>query len=163
MKKSIIIGLVLLATLAGVMTVQALAGPQPADQKQPQTAQSEPVTEKPHVDPFDPIHTETAEVAEIQATERPQEAPKTVQTYQQPSQPAAQQAAPQQSQPAPEKTEPLQRIPFTNEPVTAGDPQSYVGTVGQCPFYEIAGEKGCVPPPDIECNADWSVCKLKVQ
>ena len=52
-------------------------------------------------------------------------------------------------------------VPFTNQPVTAGDPQSYVGTVGQCPFYEMAGEKGCVPPPDIECNADWSVCTYK--
>ena len=49
-------------------------------------------------------------------------------------------------------------VPFTNQPVTPGDSQSYVGTVGQCPFYEMAGEKGCVPPPDIQCNDDWSVC-----
>lgn len=52
-------------------------------------------------------------------------------------------------------------IPFTNAPVVAGQPESYVGTVGQCPFYEMAGEKGCVPPSDIECNADWSVCTKK--
>jgi hypothetical protein len=52
-------------------------------------------------------------------------------------------------------------IPFTNEPVVSGQPESYVGTVGQCPFYEMAGEKGCYPPSDIECNADWSVCTKK--
>lgn len=55
----------------------------------------------------------------------------------------------------------LERIPFTNKPVTAGDPESYVDTYGQCPFYENAGAKGCVPPPDIECNDDWSVCTYK--
>lgn len=49
-------------------------------------------------------------------------------------------------------------VPFTQDPVTPGDPQSYVDTVGQCPFYEMAGPKGCSPPPDIECNADWSIC-----
>lgn len=52
-------------------------------------------------------------------------------------------------------------IPFTQQPVTPGDPESYVDTVGQCPFYEMAGPKGCTPPPDIECNADWSVCTKK--
>lgn len=52
-------------------------------------------------------------------------------------------------------------VPFTNEPVVSGQPESYVNTVGQCPFYEMAGEKGCVPPNDIECNADWSVCIKK--
>lgn len=52
-------------------------------------------------------------------------------------------------------------IPFTNAPVVAGQPETYVGTVGQCPFYEMAGEKGCMPPSDIECNADWSVCTKK--
>jgi len=61
----------------------------------------------------------------------------------------------------PEKTEPLERIPFTNKHVTPGVPESYIGTVGQCPFYEIASEKGCYPPPEIECNADWSVCTYK--
>ncbi len=54
-------------------------------------------------------------------------------------------------------------IPFTNEPVTPGDPESYVDTVGQCPFYEMAGDKGCTPPADIECNADWSECHLRQQ
>jgi hypothetical protein len=52
-------------------------------------------------------------------------------------------------------------IPFTQAPVVAGQPETYVGTVGQCPFYEMAGEKGCTPPSDIECNADWSVCTKK--
>nr|DAU46695.1 MAG TPA: hypothetical protein [Caudoviricetes sp.] len=54
-------------------------------------------------------------------------------------------------------------IPFTNKPVTPGNPESYAGTVGQCPFYEMAGEKGCYPPANIECNADWTVCKEKKQ
>lgn len=54
-------------------------------------------------------------------------------------------------------------IPFTNKPVTPGNPESYIGTVGQCPFYEMAGEKGCYPPANIECNADWTVCKEKKQ
>lgn len=54
-------------------------------------------------------------------------------------------------------------IPFTQQPVTPGDPESYVDTVGQCPFYEMAGPKGCTPPPDIECNADWSVCGPRTQ
>lgn len=52
-------------------------------------------------------------------------------------------------------------IPFTQAPVVAGQPETYVDTVGQCPFYEIVNEKGCTPPPDIECNADWSVCTRK--
>lgn len=52
-------------------------------------------------------------------------------------------------------------IACTNKPVTPGDPLSYVGTVCQCPFYEMAGEKGCTPPPDITCNADWSNCQYK--
>lgn len=69
----------------------------------------------------------------------------------------------------PSQTPPLQapvqakeqgaHIPFTSQPVTPGDPESYVDTVGQCPFYEMAGEKGCVPPPDLTCNADWSYCE----
>lgn len=54
-----------------------------------------------------------------------------------------------------------EHIPFTQKEVEAGNPASYKETVGQCPFYEMAGEKGCVPPPDIECNADWSICKMK--
>lgn len=52
-------------------------------------------------------------------------------------------------------------IPYTQAPVVSGQPETYVGTVGQCPFYEIANEKGCVPPADIECNADWTVCTKK--
>lgn len=49
-------------------------------------------------------------------------------------------------------------IPFTSKEVQPGKSETYVDTVGQCPFYEIVNEKGCTPPPDIECNADWSVC-----
>lgn len=52
-------------------------------------------------------------------------------------------------------------IPFTQAPVVSGQPETYVNTVGQCPFYEIVNEKGCVPPADIECNADWTVCTKK--
>lgn len=52
-----------------------------------------------------------------------------------------------------------ERIPFTNKPVTPGVPESYIGTYGQCPFYENAMEKGCYPPSDIKCNADWSSCE----
>ena len=96
----------------------------------------------------------TATATENQATESAQDAPEAVETYQQPPEVKA---APQSIQ----NEAPAAHIPFTNEPVTAGDPQSYVNTVGQCPFYEMAGEKGCVPPPDIECNADWSDCKLR--
>lgn len=97
---------------------------------------------------------EIEKAPEIQGPERPQELPKTVETYQQPS---------QSTPTTPVQSEPQQggHVPFTNEPVTAGVPESYINTVGQCPFYEMAGEKGCVPPPDIECNADWSICKLK--
>lgn len=61
----------------------------------------------------------------------------------------------------PEKIEPMERIPFTQKEVTPGDPESYIDTYGQCPFYENAGPKGCYPPSDIECNADWSVCSYK--
>ena len=67
-------------------------------------------------------------------------------------------------QPASAASEPLpERIPFTNKPVTPGDPESYIGTYGQCPFYENAGEKGCYPPSDIICNADWTDCKPKIE
>lgn len=52
-------------------------------------------------------------------------------------------------------------IPFTNKPVTPGNPDSYAGTVGQCPFHEMVGEKGCQPPANLECNADWTVCREK--
>ena len=97
---------------------------------------------------------ESVTATENQATESAQDTPEAVETYQQPPEVKA---APQRTQ----NEAPAAHIPFTNEPVTAGDPQSYVNTVGQCPFYEMAGEKGCVPPPDIECNADWSDCKLR--
>lgn len=80
------------------------------------------------------------------------------------------QSAPVESQPAPTTTNPTEtatvpqaqqggHIPFTNEPVVSGKPETYINTVGQCPFYEIAGEKGCIPPVDIECNSDWTICK----
>lgn len=68
-------------------------------------------------------------------------------------QPPAQPAAPRPADPP--------RIPFTNKPVQPGNPDSYVGTYGQCPFYENAGEKGCVPPPGVTCNADWSHCTME--
>ena len=52
-------------------------------------------------------------------------------------------------------------IPFTYGNGVPGQPETYVDTVGECPFYEMAGAKGCVPPPNLECNEDWSVCTLK--
>ena len=54
-----------------------------------------------------------------------------------------------------------ERIPFTNKDVTPGDPESYIGTYGQCPFYENAMEKGCYPPSDIICNEGWTKCEPK--
>lgn len=148
--KFIIVIAVLIAGVAAYSTVQALQSDPAPVQKQPESQSAA----QQQSDPFDPIHTQIEQPAEKQATESAQEPSKNAGTYQQPSQPAAQPAAPQ-------PTEQGAHIPFTSKPVTAGDPESYVGTVGQCPFYEMAGEKGCMPPPDIECNADWSICKLK--
>lgn len=153
MKRSIIIAIIVLtAAAAGFATVQALAG-QPEAVKSPAAAEPAAVQ---YSGPFDPMHVVSDEPAEKRASEKPQEPSKTVETYQQPSETAT-------AEPAPQKTEQGGHIPFTNKPVTAGDPESYIDTVGQCPFYEMAGEKGCVPPADIECNADWSDCKLKVE
>ena len=103
---------------------------------------------------------ENPESSEMQAPQKPQEPAKIAETYARPSESAKAPAAPQ-SAPQPAKNEAGGHIPFTNKPVTAGDPESYIDTVGQCPFYEMAGEKGCVPPEYIECNADWSICTLK--
>jgi hypothetical protein len=67
-----------------------------------------------------------------------------------------------QKEAAPAAPQQMERIPFTNKEVTPGDPQSYDGTYGQCPFYENAmGGKGCMPPSDLTCNADWSYCEPK--
>lgn len=95
----------------------------------------------------------------VEPTQTPQNANKgnTAPIRQAPVERVSEQTRPTESVPA--KTEPLERIPFTNKPVTPGVPESYIDTYGQCPFYEGAGEKGCVPPPDIQCNADWSVCE----
>lgn len=65
----------------------------------------------------------------------------------------------EQNSQAVDKYQQMERIPFTAKPVTPGNPESYQGTYGQCPFYENAGEKGCFPPPDLTCNADWSYCE----
>lgn len=62
------------------------------------------------------------------------------------------------SQPTQQKQQ-MEHIPFTQKKVTAGDPESYIDTVGQCPFHEMGGPKGCSPPSDIKCNADWSKCE----
>lgn len=40
----------------------------------------------------------------------------------------------------------------------AGDPTSFTEKY-QCPFYENVDAKGCVPPADLTCNADWSHCE----
>lgn len=154
MKTKIITAIVVLITgVAAYSTVQALQSDPAAVQKpQAEAAQQN--------DPFDPIHSVIEKTVEKQGAESAQEPSEKVEMYQQPSQAAAQ-PAPAQESAQPVKNEAGGHIPFTNKPVTAGDPQSYVDTVGQCPFYEMAGEKGCMPPPDIECNADWSICKLK--
>lgn len=58
-------------------------------------------------------------------------------------------------------TDTVRGVTYTLKDVIPGDPMSYVGTYGQCPFYEYAGAKGCWPPSNITCNSDWSICKLK--
>ena len=103
-------------------------------------------------------HAKPKPVSEVEAEKKPADAPKPGSSNTAPvvtQKPA--QAAPAQ----PGKVEPQGggHIPFTNLPVTPGDPQSYIDTVGQCPFYEMAGPKGCYPPSDIVCNADWTVCE----
>lgn len=99
-----------------------------------------------------PVQKSTPVTTEIQPSESASVEPIAVETYQQPIvTPNAEQK--QQEEPQ------LERIPFTNNPVTAGDPESYIDTYGQCPFYENAGPKGCFPPPDVECNEDWSKCE----
>lgn len=104
---------------------------------------------------IEPVQSNSPEIPESsKAVESVSDTPQQVQTHTEPSvTPKPQQQSQEQPQP--------ERIPFTNKPVTAGDPESYVDTYGQCPFYENAGPKGCVPPPDIECNEDWSVCTYR--
>lgn len=99
-------------------------------------------------------------------TEKPQQSVENT-----PSEPVSQSAPADTTQPqrisndtpVPQPKQQGAHVPFTTKEVTPGDPESYVDTVGQCPFYEMGGPKGCVPPPDIECNADWSECHLKEQ
>ena len=76
----------------------------------------------------------------------------------QPASPAPTPAPAPSPAPAPQQGA---HIPFTNKPVTPGNPESYAGTVGQCPFYEMAGEKGCVPPAGYTCNSDWTHCTIE--
>jgi hypothetical protein len=56
---------------------------------------------------------------------------------------------------------PPRHLPYTSQPVTPGQPSTYTNTVGQCPFYEVTNAKGCIVPPNLTCNADWSVCTPK--
>jgi hypothetical protein len=42
----------------------------------------------------------------------------------------------------------------------AGQPETFTEKY-QCPFYENVDAKGCVPPPNLTCNADWTVCTPK--
>lgn len=96
----------------------------------------------------------------------------TVTTYE-PQTSQAKPAAPQQTTKQPLQSAPKQNpvgetvtgvvdtvrgVTYTLKDVVPGDPLSYVGTYGQCPFYENAGEKGCWPPSNLVCNADWSIC-----
>lgn len=142
---------IFILALLAVASVTALAFNQLVRSEAGQPQQTQAIKKSPEKQAETP---EIEKAPEIRGPERPQELPKTVETYQQPSQSIPTTLV----QPEPQQGG---HIPFTNEPVTAGVPESYINTVGQCPFYEMAGEKGCVPPPDIECNADWSICKLK--
>lgn len=45
-------------------------------------------------------------------------------------------------------------------PPVPGQPQTYTEKY-QCPFYENVDVKGCVVPPNLTCNADWSHCEMK--
>ena len=148
----IIFGLALAAALIVMVTAGSrAAGSLGNALQQAQQPETEQITVKP---------AKSEQLAKKQSAERPQEPRKSVETYQQPSETPAQPQATGSTESAPQKA-PAAHIPFTNKDVTAGDPESYVDTVGQCPFYEMAGPKGCTPPPDIECNADWSECHLK--
>lgn len=100
-----------------------------------------------------PVH-EMPQVPAVQVKQAIESAPEPVEIVQPHQQPSQSQTTPQE-QPRQE----MERIPFTSKPVEAGNPESYVGTYGQCPFYENAGPKGCVPPPYVECNEDWSKCE----
>ena len=102
-------------------------------------------------------------IKENEAPQAPQDAPKPTEQTKPATNPAAAKKPAQATaaQPEPAKKKPGGHIEFTNKNVTPGDPQSYVYTVGQCPFYEMAGAKGCAPPSDIICNDDWTVCKPK--
>lgn len=149
-KKTLLTSLAVFAVAFGVIIYVTASASGTAQVK----SESVNRTEAPAVEPVQE-QTNSPEISEssIEATQSAPDAPEAVQTYQQPSEPqTTPQAQPQQE---------MERIPFTNKPVEAGNPESYVDTYGQCPFYENAGPKGCFPPPDIECNADWSVCTYK--
>lgn len=109
-----------------------------------------------HLDHIPTVEADT-EIKPEPAQDRPSK-PRPTQTTTQPTTPkATAQAQPKAAEPA--KTEPGGHVPFTNKPVTPGEPESYIDTVGQCPFYEMVGPKGCYPPSNIICNDDWTVCK----
>lgn len=153
-----VIGLGVFVAAQGQITQQAF-GAQPSS-SQAQTVSEQPVT--------DVERTSDGRTVEHSGTQ-------TVTTY------GAPQAATTQPAPKQQNSEPLQPTPttdpisgvvqgvtdtvrgvtYTLKAVVPGDPLSYVGTYGQCPFYEDASVKGCWPPKDIECNANWSVCTYK--
>ena len=150
-KKNLLIGLAIFAVAFVAIVVSIAASANGAVQTESSTQQS---TEAPAITPVQTNSPEIPESSENQPSESVSDAPKAVQTYEQPI------VTPNAEQEQQKPVE-MERIPFTNKPVTAGDPESYIGTYGQCPFYENAGEKGCFPPPDIECNEDWSKCEYK--
>ena len=148
-KKNLLIGLAIFAVAFIAVVVFVATSASGAVQTLSDTIKS---TETPAVQPVLSNGPEIPESSENQPPESAPDAPQSVQTYQQP---IVTPNAEQQQQEEPQ----LERIPCTHKPVTAGDPESYVDTYGQCPFYENAGPKGCFPPPDVECNADWSKCE----
>lgn len=147
MKKelTIAIGVIVFAVLiAIILTVTEAESAKPVDVIEPVRSSSSIISN----------NSIPSNSSELEATESAFDVVDIPETH---SQPPVTSNAPQEQQKQPQ----LERIPFTNKPVTAGEPESYVDTYGQCPFYENAGPKGCVPPPDIECNEDWSVCTYK--
>lgn len=145
-RKSLLISYVIFGVAIALFIASAIIG---AVQAKPalealQQAQKTELSDEPIVQP----------VAQEGVENEPQQASEAVDPVSTPTAPADT-TAPVKEQGA--------HIPFTQAPVTPGDPESYVDTVGQCPFYEMGGPKGCVPPADIECNADWSECHPREQ
>lgn len=139
-------------------TTKQAFGAQPANSfDQPVSVTEQPVKETQRTSDGKTVETNGTQTVTTYAPKTPQA---------QPEQPKQVNKQPMQPTPA---TDPLsgtvggvvdtvRGVTYTLKNVIPGDPLSYIGTYGQCPFYEDAGAKGCWPPSNIECNADWSIC-----